>query len=146
MVKKYFITISPRMRDRDPKKLYDEDSYVVRRIINKFSRHYCLYPEFSKEGRLHYHGIVHIHDMIKFCKVRHKLANELGFVKWDFIKDWISELRSLVYSMKNWAETSSLIPTPLLYKRLKGVRRRPTPSLDKGVTMAWLEYGFTNGV
>lgn len=75
------ITISPPPRAESPQYLYDCDIGTIRRWLNKFSHHYLLYPEFTIDSRLHYHGVVHVDDFTKFHKTKNTFSKKFGFVK-----------------------------------------------------------------
>lgn len=126
----YSITISPPYRLFRPGELYEQDSYVLRRWLNKFSKHYCLYPEFDKHSRLHYHGIVKIDDLTKYHRTKYIIDKGLGFVRIDKLKTSIDHLRFLIYSMKEWAQNKETFKTPIIYKRLKRCRYEPSKELD----------------
>lgn len=129
----YFITISPPYRAMNPSILYQQDIYIIRQYLNRCSDHYILYPEFSKQSRLHYHGIIRITDLIKWHKQKPMFDKVLGFSKIDLIKSHKEHLRSLVYSMKEWPATSSLLKEPIIYKSNKTLRKEKAFSeLDYG--------------
>lgn len=105
----FAITISPPPRRMSPKYAYNEDKYVLERWLNSFSRHWILYPEFSKESRLHYHGIVRMDDKIKFHKTKYRIDKTVGFVKVEELKKVIDHFRWLIYCQKEYADTSRLL-------------------------------------
>lgn len=128
----YAITISPLPRNyTSPIKLYYGDIYRIQRQLNKFSKHYCLYPELDINNRLHYHGIIHIDDMIKFRHIKHIMDKELGFIKIDKFKTFKDKLKYLIYSMKQWPENNNYFQKPIIYERLKRGCRPPTKEEDK---------------
>lgn len=123
MATKYGVTISPVYRRRDPRFLYNEDMYLIRKYLNRFSRHYCLYPEFDDKSRLHYHGIIHVHDNLKFHRTKYLIDRDIGFSYFDKIGDFNHHLSILMYSMKNWAENHKYFNNPIIYRNLR--RRMP---------------------
>lgn len=52
-------------------------------LLKKFSKTYSYYPEFDESGRLHFHGVCEIYDMIKFKRTNGSLR-QYGFVKYEF--------------------------------------------------------------
>lgn len=131
---KYMVTISPPYRPVKPFTLYCDDTHDIRRYLNKFSHHYCLYPEFDDKSRLHYHGIAWIHDPIKLHKTKHLIDKSIGYSTFRLCKDFIEELRSLTYSMKNWPSNNTYFIQPIMYKRLKRKTiSLPASDLDVGI-------------
>lgn len=119
---KYFITVSPPY-DKSNSTNSALHKYYTQRIqlhFNKFSKHYMFYPEYSENSRLHYHGIVKIDDLCKFHHIRKQMTKELGIIDIQLIKSFEEHLRSLTYSMKNWA-AMQYIMTPIMPKRKKRV-------------------------
>lgn len=108
-------TISPPYRLCDPEALHKKYTIDIARELNKFSRHYCLYPEFDDNQRLHYHGIVRVHDKIKMYKIKHKL-DMIGWTKIVKPDDFINKLRYLIYCQKQYAEIQEHYP-PIIYMR-----------------------------
>lgn len=119
MATKYFITISPPYRAERPQSLYEQDRYIICKYLNQCSKYYCLYPEFSKDSRLHYHGIIRLDDPIKWYKNKHVIDKVLGWTKLIEIKSFKEHIRSLIYSQKNWASTRYLLEEPIIYRSLK---------------------------
>lgn len=105
----FALTVSPPYRSKmSPKYLYSEDKYVLERWLNKFSRHWILYPEFSKDSRLHYHGVVRVDDKIKLHKTRHQMVKKIGFIKLDKLATPRDHLRWVIYCQKEYADTRRL--------------------------------------
>lgn len=116
----YAITISPKYRGfASPKYIYNDDKPLIMKYLNKMSNHYCLYPEFDANHRLHYHGIINIKDMIKFRHLKHLIDKLIGFVKIEKIKDHNNHLKFLIYSMKQWAENKEYFESPIIYSNLR---------------------------
>lgn len=128
----FAITVSPPHRKVKPEWLYNEDKCILTRELNKVSRHYILYPEFDINSRLHYHGLIKIHDMTKWHKqVHHVLQRQIGFIKIDQIKSAVDHLRYLCYCRKNY--TSDMFK-PIIYARRKRIKKQVGPSpLDQGI-------------
>lgn len=112
------MTISPPMRTyRNVKYILDEDVSQIRTLLNRCSQHWILVPEFSKDTRLHYHGVIRIDDVVKWHKaVRHRL-NNIGFVKLDPLKDNRNHVSWLCYIYKEWHITLKVLDLkePLRY-------------------------------
>lgn len=117
MATQYFITISPQYRAIAPALLYEQDKYDIYRLLNPCSHHFCLYPEFDKNSRLHYHGIIRIDDPIKWHKTKHIIDRVLGWTVIKPIESFRGHLTALVYSYKQWANNRSLFKEPIMYKR-----------------------------
>jgi len=115
----YFVTISPRYRPSNPLALYNDDISDIRRYFNRMSRHYILYPEWDAYSRLHYHGIITIHDTMKLHKQKYLLDRVLGYTMFKPIKTFDDHLKTLYYSMKDWPKNSVYFKTPILYCTLK---------------------------
>lgn len=134
----FSITISPPPRPEGIKYLYDTDIYLIRKYLNKFSRHYIIFPEIAlATSRLHYHGVIDIHDPIKFHAIRHILTRTLGYIKVDPLKDHTNKLTWIIYCMKEWASTRALLKEPIIYQSLKRSKKPTvvnTNYLDEGIT------------
>lgn len=98
----FAITISPPYRFSDPHALYFNDLLKIRRWVNRFSDHYAIWPEFTENARLHYHGVIKLRDPIKFYKTKYKFDKLLGFVKIDKLKTFKDHLRWLFYCQKDY--------------------------------------------
>lgn len=85
--------------------IFHDDYRVIIRAL-KYSVDFVeLYPELTTCGRLHYHGVIHIVDMIKWQKHGVKLLNRLGFLKICKFKTvgWIK------YFLKEWETTKKVL-------------------------------------
>lgn len=131
MSAKFFITISPSYRSAAPKVLYAQDMFLIHKYLNPCSDHYILYPEFSDESRLHYHGIILFKDVIKFHKTKHLIDKTIGFTKIVRLKSHEDHLRVLIYSMKGWPATRSLLGAPIMPKKNKKIKKIVTDYLDQ---------------
>lgn len=134
--RKMAITISPPKRACNKEQfLYHGDEYIIRRYLNKISDYYIIYPEYSKESRLHYHGVIKIKDWIKYHKQIHRLLQgHLGFIKIDPIKTHKDNMVWNIYMSKLWGITKHVlnIDNPIIVKRLK-VHKPPV--FNKGQTI-----------
>lgn len=127
----FAITISPRYRSVKPETIYEEDKYALRRLLNRCSTHYMLYPEFDHSSRLHYHGVVQIADKIKFHRIKY-LFDGIGWTKLDPIKSHRDHLRWLIYCQKEYAVTQQLLE-PIMYKSLRRIKQILCKELDNGI-------------
>lgn len=132
----YAITISPPYKAyNSPSFLYNGDKPLITKYLNRFSNHYCIYPELDNNNRLHYHGIIDIKDMIKFRHIKYEMDRILGFIKIDkFIEKnnktkFQHKLTFLIYSMKQWPLNKDYFIKPIIYKKLQR-RRRQKESKD----------------
>lgn len=116
------ITVSPPPSRMNPKFKYNDDKYYLERWMNSFSGHWILYPEFSKDSRLHYHGVVRVDDKIKLHKTKYRTSKTIGFVKLDKLNSYQDHLRWLCYCQKEYADTSRLLT---LFHRRRIHRREP---------------------
>lgn len=129
------ITISPPPRNSSTEFLYNNDIYVIRRWLNKFSKHYLIYPEFDLSSRLHYHGVVRVEDFTKLHKTRHSFSRTLGYVVTKPLKESRDNIAWLQYCKKNYGEC----PCDLfMYKRLK----RGTKPKNTTGTKSLLDFGI----
>lgn len=133
MISEYAITISPKYQTIDPIYLYKDQTRRIIRILNKVSSHYCLYPEFDNNSRLHYHGIIDIKDLIKWHHIKHEV-DQIGYTKLEEFKSFDRKLIWLIYCQKNWVETRTLMPEPIIYKRYRRylylTKPKPTKSYN----------------
>lgn len=125
----YSITISPRYRASTPIFLFNSDEPMIRRYLNKFSRYYIIYPEFDDKVRLHYHGILRVHDMLKYRCIKHTMDRMIGFTCIKKINTFNDKLKWLIYCQKQWASNIHLFEKPIIYRRLK--RKRVVPKEEK---------------
>lgn len=110
---------------RNVKYIMEEDMFLIRSLFNRCSEHWTLVPEFSKESRLHYHGVIRIDDCVKWHKESRHRLNKIGIVKLDPLKDNKNHVAWLCYIYKEWHITSkvfSLIEPPR-YVRPKRKRK-----------------------
>lgn len=121
----YAITITlPPSHNRA---IFDHNGWIrpIRRWLNMVSNHYCIYPELADlTGRLHYHGVILINDMIKFKHIKTSIDKNIGWVKIDKLKTYGDHLRWLMYCMKEWAGNSRMFKQPIMYARLRRAEPR----------------------
>jgi len=122
----YAVTLSPRIRHGDTELLYNQDRFMIRRILNRCTDHYLVYPEVDKQCRLHYHGVIKVKDKIKFHrKTRSALKGSFGFIKIEKLKTFRDKLQWLLYMRKDWGQLSELWIKPIIpRKRRLNLRRR----------------------
>lgn len=124
----YGITISPKYRLKDPKTLFVLDENEITRVMNRFSKRYCLYPEFDSKSRLHYHGIALVHDHIKMHRSKYEIDTMIGLCKFDKLHSFKDRLRYLTYSMKEYADTRRVLKKQIRYRN-----RRRKKKIQKGL-------------
>lgn len=128
----YAVTISPPKRECTKESyIFETDKSYIKRYLNKISSHYCLYPEYDLQGRLHYHGIITIKDWIKYHKQIHRLIQKnIGFIKLDKLLSFKDHLRYLIYAQKGFATARQIIDIkdPIIYSKIKRDKTFPQPS------------------
>lgn len=97
----YSITVSLRPMAQSPLYMHRVMKRVLRRELNKMSKHYVLVPEFSDKGRLHYHGTIQIDDKLKMYNNKYRL-DRMGFTKLDPLETVKDLLKWTVYCRKNY--------------------------------------------
>lgn len=138
MSKRHEITISPRYRLKDPLTLLKEDKKIIRRYLNRFSKLYILYPEFDNKQRLHYHGMVEVHDKIKLFRTKHLIDKNVGWTKIGAIATYNDQLKWLMYCKKNKGDYIGTFK-PIIYKSLrKRVKAIKPNDLDEGI-LRWYQ-------
>lgn len=137
----YAITISPPKYNGNPTYAYNDQLYYIRRWMNKFSNHWLLYPEFDLNSRLHWHGVVQIHDKTKFHKTRHQFQKMVGFVKVDVLVTAMDHIRFLQYCKKEYGQCYLEV---VWYQKLKRNRTKycDMPELDEGI-LKWCKASDT---
>lgn len=110
---KMALTISPKDRTDKYNRLiniFHQDRYFLKRELRKCCKYFCLYPELDKTGRLHYHGVIKIHDSVKWFKqIMPKLKYELGFIMIKELKSFKDNLKWLVYCQKEFGTTRHIL-------------------------------------
>ncbi len=107
----YSITISPPYRPFDPVFLYNDDLPIIIRWFRKFSKHFILFTEITEsDSRIHYHGTIDIHDLIKFHRTRCYIHKSLGFIKIKRLVKSIDLLRWTFYIRKEYFRNGELFP------------------------------------
>ena len=137
------VTISPPRRDQSIRYSLKNDTYIIRRWMNRFSKHYMVYPELSPDMRLHYHGIAILTDPVKLYKTKHIINRQLGFSMIKRINTFDNKLIWLIYCRKQWGEMKGF--QPIQYKRYR--RRRKPPKSSKLLLTDYMElYNTTLGL
>ncbi len=141
----YAITVSPKQRIESPIELYRQDEEYIMKLLNKFSRRYALYPEFDDKQRLHYHGLVLVHDRIKLNHTKY-LFDKLGWTLFDRIRSNKQKVACAVYATKDWAENRGKFLRPIQYRRMrrlrKQVRRKRNKDLENGILQYLRKQGM----
>lgn len=84
------LTISPRIDNADdtyltsssPDMAYWPQRSLIQRLLQRCSKDYKMFPEFSDSGHLHWHGYVLVHDTVKwFMQVIPTIVKRIGFIK-----------------------------------------------------------------
>ncbi len=117
------ITISPPYRFSDPYGLYYSDILKIRRWINRFSDYYAIWPEFTTNARLHYHGVVRLVDPIKFYKTKYKFDKLVGYVQLDTFNTFADHLRWLCYCQKDFHLIQNNILQRITFQRLPRLKQ-----------------------
>ncbi len=96
------ITISPKITNGSVFYKYDQDAHWLQRSLRRCSKHFTIWPEFDKNDRLHYHGIIRIDDKTKWYKSTRRKMQLMGFCKFDHLKDFTNYLTWLQYCKKDY--------------------------------------------
>lgn len=94
----------------------------IKRLFNLCSDHYIIYPEFSAQCRLHYHGLIRIKDKVKFIRsvynaLKVNVAKVIQFRPSRSFKlhlGWVT-----YYIRKEWLITKQVlrIEHPIIFRR-----------------------------
>lgn len=106
------LTISPPDRVTKYVALRDiflKDCMEIGWLLKQCSKQFVLYPELDFKGRLHYHGIVLIHDQIKWYKKVMPSIKIIGFICLKELPKTKDRLNWLTYCMKEWGMTRELL-------------------------------------
>lgn len=121
----YGITLSPKPTRGTTLDLALYFGWVIRihDILTTFCSDWCIYPEFDACARLHFHGIMHIKDLVKYYRVINKLRTYC-FIKVEPVlrnptkwNDYISKDLQLTKDVFT-SECSQFMPMIKLTKRL----------------------------
>jgi len=118
------ITISPPLRlvgkghiYKTKSDLYKADKQHIQWCLTDCSKEYFIYPELDKNGRLHYHGIITLHNKVLWHRCSIEEIRALGFieVKTDIDAGWIK------YCQKEWDHTKEVlqIESPIEYQPIR---------------------------
>lgn len=120
----YALTLSPPIRHGDAEYLYSGDKFLMRKILNRCTDHYMVYPEFDDSTRLHYHGTIIVKDIIKFHKHTKKMLKaHFNFIKLSKLKTFKDHLIWTYYMRKDWGINKVLFNRPVLPRHIK--KRKP---------------------
>lgn len=133
----YALTVSPPFRRGDPSFHYNDDKPFLMRLLNKCSSHYLLYPEFDVKSRLHYHGVIRIHDLFKWHKqIKPTIDAKLGFCQIQPLKTPTDQIRYVIYSKKHYHEDHF---KPIIYKSLKRKKQLSKPQVEPdNILIKWI--------
>lgn len=120
MIRTLAVTISPRNRvDKynTLKWIFQNDASDICLLLRKCSKNFTIYPEFDVNSRLHYHGIVYVHDNIKWHKHTKPGLDKIGYTLIKEIKDYKNKDKWLTYCTKEWEDTQQIlsIEHPLMW-------------------------------
>lgn len=119
-------TLSPKPKNcLNNKHLFRWWVVHIHRLLKLFSKDYLYYPEFDKQGRMHFHGWFTPYDRIKFKRCSGVLRR-LGFCKYEtsFKNDGTNWIK---YCSKDASDTQKVLSdvhienipvTPLVYKEV----------------------------
>lgn len=132
------LTISPPSCLLNAIYLHSELIYYIKRYLNKVSTHWIVYPEFDKNSRLHYHGVLRLDDPIKWHRsVRTLLEKTIGFICIKPLLKPIDHIAWITYCRKEWPLTKKVlrINRPVIYSNLKLHKRKDLKSGNKRLTI-----------
>lgn len=125
------LTISPPLREiYRPTQLFVWDIAYIRRALNTCSRRYIVYPEFAPQsGRLHYHIILYVHDLIKWKHLWVSIPKELGVICFNLISTPWDLIKWTLYCSKNWPITKLILDLqdPPIYHSLRPRKEMKIP-------------------
>lgn len=105
----YALTISPPENKYSIDFNYNSYQRIIVVELRKACKHFCIVPEFSETGRLHFHGIIRIDDEIKFYRRVNYILRNIGFVKLTKIKTFADHMRYMLYMYKEKYRTLTLL-------------------------------------
>lgn len=103
-IRKVALTVSPRLQLGNPINILREHCRIYFKDMLNIGE-FMLYPEFTDNGRLHYHGMVWIKDQIKWYKKTLPTLNQLGYV---MVKNHIDDGWE-DYILKNWQVSKQVL-------------------------------------
>ena len=137
MNNKIALTISPKDRlygeykhlcdnkIKNPNRIiFNDDSEIIVRALNRCSNEYVVYPESDDTGRLHYHGLITLNNKTNWTRTTLPKLKTLGFIcAKTKVNDGWSE-----YCTKNWNYTKTVLELeePIVYRKLKRGHRPST--------------------
>lgn len=80
----------------------------LRTSLKTFCKRWFLWPEIQpNSGMLHYHGLLYVTSKAKMINIRPRMCNDLGFVKFETVKDVAGWFK---YCTKEVGELTELFP------------------------------------
>lgn len=137
---KLALTLSPILRKGNPLQIFRLDCIDTLCALIKCCSDVVIYPEFAENGRLHYHGVLYVNDLVKWYKSVLPTLNHKGFV---LIKSKNIDAKWSEYCSKNWEITKNVLnmtdPVGLEYlqktlenhKMVKALLKDKVRSLDE---------------
>lgn len=111
-IKCYGITItfkSPLERDYKPFSQYNYSRVIVSRILGESCVDFRVMPEFTIQGRIHYHGILKIRNFAKWVRSTLPSLRTKGFVKIETFKEQLNHDRWVEYMYKSTDTTKEIL-------------------------------------
>lgn len=111
-IKCYGITITFRKPLELTNKPFSQFNYtriIVSKILGMSCIDFRCMPEFTVQGRIHYHGILKIRNFSKWVKSTLPSLRKLGYVKIETFKESINKQRWEEYMYKSLEETSKIL-------------------------------------
>lgn len=84
----YTQTIAPHLYKET---LREETNFILPRVhllLRKFSKEYDIFIELHKNGHIHLHAVVNVHDIIKMHRIKHKFG-DYGFFDLQEVEDMV---------------------------------------------------------
>lgn len=132
----YAITLSPPFVANRPDWLWQEYRPIIDELIRPLCKSYIMYTEFSNEGRMHFHGVLHGYDKIKYYRTKYKIHRAIGF---SCIKPLISfkdKLQWMLYCQKGYRLTTQVLEnldgSTVMLKIQKERKRKKTTIIKMG--------------
>lgn len=115
----------------------------IMRTLNRSCGYYILYPEITETGRLHFHGTVHIKNMVKWKRETSQWLRKIGFIKLEnFYTNGIQgQMRWIMYCRKEFHQTQLVldIDRPILYDKPPKKKAVPVDdALDQNMFNKWV--------
>lgn len=111
-IKEYGITITfknPLELTHTPKSMYYYTRVIISKYMGESTIDFRLMPEFTIQGRIHYHGIFKIYKFNKWVKTTLPRLRNLGYCKIETFKESTNKTRWTDYMYKNTNETKNIL-------------------------------------